>query len=115
MNRLFGDEQREPLHQARGHDPAKAEYAPLTTIDKFAFERVDMIKIDVEGMELDVLAGARETIARCRPVIYLDVIKTDQGALGRWLAEAGYIAFPNVGNQLCVPADQSVRFNVSYA
>jgi FkbM family methyltransferase len=33
---------------------------------------VGLLKIDVEGMESAVLQGATKTIARCRPVIYLE-------------------------------------------
>ena len=42
---------------------------PVTTVDAFCAEgRVvpDFIKVDVEGAELDVLRGARDTIARTR-------------------------------------------------
>jgi len=48
----------------------------VSTIDAFVkkegLTRVDMIKIDVEGFELDVLAGAVETLARFRPKVYLE-------------------------------------------
>jgi FkbM family methyltransferase len=33
---------------------------------------VGLLKIDVEGMESDVLLGAKRLIERCRPVIYLE-------------------------------------------
>lgn len=44
---------------------------PLTTIDKIVaelkLERVDYIKMDIEGAEQNALRGGRETIARFRP------------------------------------------------
>jgi len=44
---------------------------PVRTLDslvaELGLERVDFIKVDVEGMEPEVLHGARETIRRFRP------------------------------------------------
>lgn len=37
--------------------------------------RVDVIKIDVEGAELAVLRGARQTLARCKPTIIFEFQK----------------------------------------
>lgn len=45
----------------------------LVTIDSLALDKVDFIKIDVEGMHLDVLAGARETLRRHRPYVWLEL------------------------------------------
>lgn len=48
----------------------------VVTLDAFCgthgVERVDFIKMDVEGHELRVLEGARETIAACRPKIVFE-------------------------------------------
>jgi FkbM family methyltransferase len=45
---------------------------PIKTVDSFGFEGVGLIKIDVEGYEPQVLEGARETIARCKPVVVFE-------------------------------------------
>ncbi len=42
------------------------------TIDEMALERCDFIKVDVEGMEEDVLRGADKTIRKFRPIMYLE-------------------------------------------
>ncbi|TNC12757.1 FkbM family methyltransferase [Methylobacterium terricola] len=45
---------------------------PLFTADCLSLAACRLMKIDVEGMELDVLLGAARTIARHRPVIYFE-------------------------------------------
>lgn len=77
----FGAEQKEQLHQERGHDPATRETVPVVRLDNLGFNRVGLIKIDVEGMEEKVLDGAAETIARCRPMVFLETLKSDAAAL----------------------------------
>lgn len=51
---------------------------PLRTLDSFDFADVDFIKIDVEGLERAVVAGARETILRCKPVIIVEQKKNEK-------------------------------------
>jgi FkbM family methyltransferase len=49
---------------------------PTVSLDDFVGARgikVDALKIDVEGAELEVLRGASETFARCRPVAHLSL------------------------------------------
>ena len=49
--------------------------AKIVSIDSYVREknlpRVDCIKLDVEGAELDVLRGATTTIARWKPILLL--------------------------------------------
>ena len=46
----------------------------LRSLDSFALERVSVIKIDAEGFERHVLAGAAETIRRNRPAIVVEIM-----------------------------------------
>ena len=52
-----------------------SEMAQITTIDSYvgekALPRVDFIKMDVEGAELDILKGAAITISRFKPILAL--------------------------------------------
>jgi hypothetical protein len=46
---------------------------PVSTIDSYAWQDVDIIKIDVEGREWPVLQGADATIRLCRPVVQVEM------------------------------------------
>jgi FkbM family methyltransferase len=43
-----------------------------TFFEKYQLERVDLIKIDVEGMDIDVLKGAQNIIKKYNPVIFIE-------------------------------------------
>jgi FkbM family methyltransferase len=101
----FAAEQSEPLTQQRKHDPKNAEYVRLTTVDSFAFPAVHLMKIDAEGMEMQVLLGASETLRRCRPVLYLEFLKSDKAALHKHVADLDYVIHENGINFLCVPSE----------
>jgi FkbM family methyltransferase len=59
------------------------------------------LKIDVEGAELDVLKGARETLMRCRPVIFLSTHGHAVHNACCWLlAELDYKLEPIRGNDI---------------
>jgi FkbM family methyltransferase len=48
-----------------------------------------LIKIDVEGMELGVLRGLSDTIARARPMIFVEVDHDNAEGFAAWCAAAG--------------------------
>lgn len=49
---------------------------PVTTIDAYArdegLERIDFIKIDIEGFEIDALHGGERTIREARPLTFVE-------------------------------------------
>jgi FkbM family methyltransferase len=47
-------------------------WTAVRTLDGFGFDDVDFIKIDTEGFELQVLQGAVETLARCKPALMIE-------------------------------------------
>ncbi|MGR3466402.1 MAG: FkbM family methyltransferase [Shimia sp.] len=57
----------------------------------FGEDRVDVIKMDVEGMEIAVLRGLPDVIARNRPVIMLEVNNGKRERFEAWVAENGYV------------------------
>jgi FkbM family methyltransferase len=72
-------------------DCAGGERVAVTTIDNFELPRCDFIKIDVEGMEEQVLRGAERTIRRLRPLLYVECDRSDREAsLLRYLDSLGY-------------------------
>ena len=60
------------------------------TIDEINLPRVDFIKLDIEGMEMEALEGARQTIDRSVPILLIERIKADGAQLTQWLEERGY-------------------------
>lgn len=84
--------------------------ADLATLDSFALAEVDLIKIDVEGTEKDVLVGAADTLARCRPWVIVEQKGNDR-RMGRparealrFLAERGWTeAWNYSGDHLMAP------------
>lgn len=52
---------------------------PLVRLDSLGLERVDVIKIDVEGHELAVLKGAEQTLRRLGPALVFETGVGDPG------------------------------------
>jgi len=68
------------------------ERVRVTTLDLCRPDACDLIKVDVEGMELQVLTGARATLSRFRPLVSIEC----------WSVEAGW---PN----MCLMRDLGYR------
>jgi len=53
-------------------DHDKGETVPCRTVDDMNLRRCDVMKIDVEGMENEVIAGATQCIEKFRPALYVE-------------------------------------------
>ena len=53
---------------------------PVHTVDSLPLAECQLIKVDVEGMEEEVLAGATSTIERFRPALYLENDRREKSA-----------------------------------
>ena len=82
----------------------------MISIDSLALARLDLLKIDVEGMEMDVLAGAAATIGRTLPIMVIEHIKSDGAAMVALLESHGYCLFQVGMNLLAVhPSDGTLN------
>lgn len=110
---------------------------PRVVLDDFLDARAPtLVKIDVEGMEADVLEGGRRFLARFRPVLYVENDRVERSrALIELVRDLGYRAywhlaplyneqnfrgnaeniFENVvaTNMLCVPREVPLTFSGS--
>jgi FkbM family methyltransferase len=80
----------------------------LITIDHLNLKRLDLIKIDVEGMEEEVFQGARETISACKPIIFFEVIKSNKDNLTNYLSTIDYRVIGIGMNMLAIHRDDPV-------
>ena len=74
---------------------AQTELVPVVPLDHALpdLPRLDLLKIDTEGFEIDVLQGAKATILRHLPVIYIELSQEYQDSSQTsiaWLTAHGY-------------------------
>jgi FkbM family methyltransferase len=93
-----------------GQTPTSETSVAMFTIDDaMRGGRVDLIKLDIEGMELDALAGAEATVAKYHPVIVAEWTKCGEAPLSAWLTARGYTVHGTGMNTLAVHADDPIR------
>lgn len=70
--------------------------SPVVPMDSVEMTNVDFIKIDVEGHELKVLEGAKETLSKHNPLVMVEILKNIPGsmvnaiAIGQFMEKLGY-------------------------
>jgi FkbM family methyltransferase len=74
----------------------------MLTIDSLTLPRLDLLKTDIEGMELEAIDGGRETILAHRPVIVAEHIKVGWAKIKKRLTSLGYTVFQTPMNIIAV-------------
>jgi FkbM family methyltransferase len=112
----FGSLEIKPLKnpEAIGQsiDYADTKLVPVDaiTIDSLALKRLDLLKVDVEGMECEVLQGAKRTIRQSLPVIMVEHIKAGGDEIGAFLNHYGYHMMKLGLNILAIhPTDKTIE------
>ena len=56
------------------HSGNVSRKVPLRSIDSLALQRLDFLKADIEGFELQMLTGCAQTLQRCRPILFIESV-----------------------------------------
>jgi FkbM family methyltransferase len=84
-----GSPEESGIRERHYNDPARAQLTPLRVplarLDDLCSEwtRLDFVKIDTEGGEVDILLGGQGTLARLRPVLSVEYGASSYLAYGK--------------------------------
>jgi FkbM family methyltransferase len=90
---IIKKEGNEFIGQQIDYSSANCHSVPLITIDSLELERIDLIKIDIEGMEIDALLGAASSIDLFKPILVIEKIKSNEEELKAFAMNMGYKIF----------------------
>ena len=103
------------IGQAIDYSESKMVEVPTVSIDSLNLARVDLIKIDVEGMEMDALVGAVHCIGDLHPILLIETIKSDKNAIAAWLDKLGYTVLDIGINFFAIHADDKCLPHIKMA
>lgn len=99
-----------PGNLGAGHISLDDGDVAIRPLDSFNLKDLALIKIDVEGMELDVLQGATQTIRASRPVLIVETLEREQlKSLLEFTGALGYVdwqTFNDSPTQVFIPSEK---------
>ena len=107
-------ERTEFIGQAIDYSEDRMVEVPMVHLDSFNFPRLDILKIDVEGMELEVLDGAAKCIREKQPIMLVEALKTDPNMLRARLEGLGYSIYPDGMNFVAFHNEDPCLAGVKY-
>ncbi|MFI5021736.1 MAG: FkbM family methyltransferase [Alphaproteobacteria bacterium] len=79
------------IGQAINYAPEASVSVRTVALDSLGFGRVDLLKLDVEGMELEALDGAEDLLRKNHPLLLVEAIKVEKAELVRRLESLEYV------------------------
>jgi FkbM family methyltransferase len=85
----------------------RSERLEIVTVDSLDLPRLDFLKIDVEGMEVEVMQGAAASIARWRPWLWVEhwIIGEDKLRAALPFPDYRFLIADSM-NMLCAPSEK---------
>ena len=73
-------------------------------------EEVDLIKMDIEGMEDVAIEGSRNIIKKFRPIFYIELLKTNNKEIISYFKSNNYRIYLTSNNAFLVPNESKINF-----
>lgn len=100
----YGKPQDFGMFSLVGQNASAPDSIDVITIDSLNLPNLDFFKIDVEGMEIDVLKGARKSLENYQPWCWIEYWKVDVEELKAQFSGLEYRFYiMDKLNMLCVP------------
>lgn len=87
LTEVFASDRHNNSYQDMGDKGQKINIIPL---DELIHEKVDFLKIDVEGLEIDVLQGAKNIFLKSKPDGMVEVKKANEKSFFNLVEKMGY-------------------------
>ncbi len=94
-------------------DYTKTQKVPLVSIDSLELPRIDLMKMDVEGMEEEVLNGAMNSIRQHKPILCVEILKSGGKKISNMLKPLGYEFFTFDINLLAIHKDDLILSDIA--
>lgn len=88
-------------------------------VEREKLSKIDVMKIDVEGFEMNVLLGAAKSIAKWKPFLFVEIdeenLKGNDASFSKmkdWLMQSGYVVLNAITLKYLSPEEISNHFDI---
>lgn len=86
------------------------EMVTTLSIDSFN-EKIDFLKMDIEGMENKALLGGTDSITQWRPICFIEILKTDVNYVLDFFKGKDYLGFQKNADLIAIPRELGIQID----